>query len=113
MTAVDALYLALTLSPDDWLLRSVLADSLEEAGLLPVAECVRWMVRHRKRPYRASDGDYLWFDAHSIRSRVDPESDVPVEVYRHLTGEVGPWPIHRTYASLRAAEEDFHAAWQR
>jgi hypothetical protein len=112
MTSRDALYLALAQTPDDWLLRAVLADSFEESGQQVVADCVRWMIQHHKRPYRSPDGYFHWFDAHRIRNRVDPESDIPEEIYRHLTGSIGTWAIYRTYDNLRAAEEDFHVAWQ-
>jgi uncharacterized protein (TIGR02996 family) len=113
VSTLEAMFLALAQSPDDWLLRAALADWFEEAGRQPVADCVRWMVRHRKRPYRSRDGHFHWFDAPRTPTLIDPESDIPEEVYRYLTGVAETYVPYRTYESLRAAEEDFHAAWLR
>jgi uncharacterized protein (TIGR02996 family) len=110
MTSLDLLYEGLRQSPDDWQAREVLADWFEEAGQQANADCVRWMVRHRKRPYRSTDGEYHWFNAERVATESDPESDLPEPLYLLLQGREGLEKVFRDYASLRLAEEDFYRA---
>jgi hypothetical protein len=112
MTTPDALYESLVHAQNDWQARSVLADWYEEAGQQHVADAIRWMVLAKKRPYRASDGRYHWFNAGRLTNDTDPESDLPEPVYLALKGTEGLKMNFRNYDSLRAADEDFHQAWQ-
>jgi uncharacterized protein (TIGR02996 family) len=112
MTEPDALYETLSRTPNDWATRAVLADWYEEQGQQPAADCLRWMVRRRKRPYR-SGATFHWFNADCVNTGTDPESDVPGVLYRALRGREGFEKLFRDYDSLRGAEEDFHAAWAR
>jgi uncharacterized protein (TIGR02996 family) len=112
MTTLEALYEALSCSPDDWQARQILADWFEEAGQQAHADSVRWMVRHRKRPYRSLSGTYHWFNADRVTTAGDPESNLPEAIYALMHGSEGLETIIRDYDSLREADEDFYAAWR-
>jgi hypothetical protein len=111
MTSPDTLYATLGKDPNDWPTRSVLADCHEEAGRQQAAECVRWMVLARKRPYRAQAGTYHWFNAAEVTTGTDPESDLPAALYSALRGREGYKGLFRDYPTLREADEDLYAAW--
>jgi uncharacterized protein (TIGR02996 family) len=113
MTTLDQLYASLDQSPDDWEVRSVLGDWLEEAGRQADADAVRWMVERRKRPYRSTTGAYHWFNAARVTTASDPESDVPEVVYQGMQGAEGLESVFRDYDNLRQADEDFYAAWRK
>jgi hypothetical protein len=113
MTTLQMLYESLNQSPDDWQSRSILADWFEDAGQQAFADCVRWMVKRHKRPYRSTSGTYHWFNAARVTTESDPESDIPEVVYRLLQGREGLEMIFRDYEDLPRAEEDFYIAWQR
>lgn len=112
MTTLDTLYESLAQAQNDWQSRSVLGDWYEEAGQQHAAAAIRWMVRVKKRPYRASDGRYHWFNAGRATNDTDPESDLPEPVYVALKGAEGLAMNFRNYDTLRAADEDFHQAWR-
>jgi hypothetical protein len=112
MTTLDTLYEGLARSADDWELRAVLADWFEEAGRQDVADCLRWMVKHRKRPYRSTSGAYHWFNVERVTTASDPASDIPAVVYRLMRGEEGLEMVFRDYDTLKLADEDFYAAWR-
>jgi uncharacterized protein (TIGR02996 family) len=112
MTTPDRLYQHLAAQPDDWATRGVLADWYEEAGEHVPAACLRWMVRRRKRPYTSTNGTFHWFNAPRVTTDNDPESDLPEAVYQFLGEASGLEGVFRTYPSLRAADEDLHAAWR-
>lgn len=113
MSTLDQLYHSLSDQPNDWPTRAVLADWFEEAGQPVVAACLRWMVRHRKRPYPSTRGTSHWFNAPRVTTDNDPESDIPEAVYLELSETAGLDDIFRSYPTLRAADEDFYAAWAR
>jgi hypothetical protein len=113
MTTLQTLYAALHESPDDWQSRAILGDWFEEAGQQNFADCVRWMIDKRKRPYRSTTGTYHWFNAERVTTASDPESDIPEAVYKLLQGREGLETIFRDYKDLPGAEEDFYIAWQR
>ncbi len=112
MTTPDDLYEGLIRSPDDWHLRSVLADWYEDAGQQDVADCLRWMAQHRKRPFPSTEGSYHWFDAARDRTVMDPESTIPEPLYRRLRGKERDNKGFRDYGDLRSADEDFYRAWR-
>jgi hypothetical protein len=112
MTTLDTLYEGLVRSPDDWQLRTVLADWYEEAGQQEVADCLRWMVAQHKRPYKATSGTYHWFNMETATTGADPESDIPGPVYHKMQGREGLERTFRDYDDLRSADEDFYAAWR-
>jgi hypothetical protein len=112
MTTLDMLYQELDQSPDDWLLRAILADWFEEAGQQCCADAVRWMVRAHKRPYHSTSDTYHWFNADRVTTTSDPDSDIPDAIYQLLQGREGLEQIFRDYDTLRQAEEDFYTAWQ-
>jgi uncharacterized protein (TIGR02996 family) len=105
---LNAFFAALTQTPGDWLTRAALADWYEENGLDRTAACVRWMVRHRRRPSINAIGWAFWFNAEYPMPWTEKEAYLPGSLYSALRqGRVGPiW-----YDSLRDAEEDLHAAW--
>jgi uncharacterized protein (TIGR02996 family) len=107
---LESFYEDLSRNPGDWGVRSVMADWCEEHDRTLQAECLRWMLLHRKRPHQGVSGTCSWFNADTIPQGCgDPESDIPGAIYRHLKGQVTC--NHRTYDSVRAAEDDFLAAW--
>ena len=112
MTTPDALYESLVHAQNDWQARSVLADWYEEAGQQDAADAIRWLVRHRKRPFRGSNGTYHWFNEGRKTNDTDPESDLPEPLYLALAGKEGVPQSFRDYDTLRAAHEDFHRAWR-
>ena len=111
MATLESLYEQLTDKPEDWALRNVLADWYEEQGQQAAADSLRWTVRRRKRPYHGSSSIFTWFNADAIGPGLgDPESDLPGALYKHLQGGTES-AHHKSYKSLRAAEEAFQAAW--
>src|SRR5262245_21086062 len=92
-------------SPDDWSLRGVLADWCEDNQQPQRAECLRWMIRQKKRPHKASGGQASWFNADKVQPDLgEPESDLPDALFRRLEGG---WQAanHRTYGDFLQAEE--------
>jgi uncharacterized protein (TIGR02996 family) len=110
MAMLESFYEDLGRNPEDWKVRSVMADWFEDNANPTAAECLRWMIKHKKRPYHGSSGTFTWFNADSIDPGLgDPESDIPGVLYQHLKGQ--ETAHHKTYDKLRTAEEDFVAAW--
>jgi hypothetical protein len=64
-----------------------LADSYEEAGEDDMAAAVRWMVRHRKSPYRCQRTFDWWDHGRGLTppSERGPE-DLPTFVFGRLAG---------------------------
>jgi uncharacterized protein (TIGR02996 family) len=101
----DAFEAALDADPDDWSLRLVYADWLDENGDADLARCQRWMAANRKRPVcrppaflHVADG-WDW--------SLGNES-LMYGIPRHL-GKWMPWPgpsesSYREYPTRRAAE---------
>jgi hypothetical protein len=112
MSTLEAFFADLERDPQDWPLRGVLADWYEDNGRPELAECLRWMIRKRKRPHHRVKGTYVWFnaDANQDLSGDDPESDLPGAVYKRVAGGLEQGG-HKSFPSLRAAEESFQAAW--
>jgi hypothetical protein len=111
MSILDQFLQDLADKPDDWNLRGVVADWAEDNNRPDLAECLRWMIKHNKRPYPSSSGGATWFNAETISTGLgDPESDIPAALFGLLQGgqEVAH---HKSFPSLRAAEESFQAAW--
>lgn len=97
--------------PEDWNIRMVLADWYEDNGRSDLAECLRWVSSHKKRPYHGSSKVFTWFNADRIQPGLgDPESDIPEAVYQLLTGgqEIAD---HKVFPSMHAAEEALQNAW--
>jgi uncharacterized protein (TIGR02996 family) len=108
---LDAFFKELAGNPNDWQVRGVFADWCEDNGRVELAECLRWMVRHKKRPYTGLGKSYTWFNADMVKPGLgDPESDIPGVLFDCLTGGHQACS-HRAFPSLREAEEAFHAAW--
>jgi uncharacterized protein (TIGR02996 family) len=109
---LEAFFEDLAEKPEDWQVRGVFADWCEDNGKPELAECLRWMIRRQKRPYHGSGTSFTWFNADTIRAGMgDPESDLPGRVYDRLSGGTQV-ANHRSYATLREAEEALYAAWE-
>jgi uncharacterized protein (TIGR02996 family) len=111
MSILDQFLNDVAATPEDWSLRGVLADWAEDNNRPQLAECLRWMIRRHKRPYHGSSGGGTWFNADTIAQGLgDPESDIPAAVFMLLEGgnEVAN---HKSFTTLRAAEEAFQLAW--
>src|SRR3954463_12991305 len=94
VTALDALFVALVRTPDDWVARAALADCYEEAGLETAAACLRWMLARRVRPAPSFSGGAYWYNA---------KFDYPKGLDRNA---LLPAPL---FAALRAGEAT--ASW--
>lgn len=118
-TTFDALLDDICREPENWRLRSVLADWLEDEGRGEEAECVRWMARERKRACRQNDGCFEWFGVSGEGMLGDPASDVPVWLWDRLAGgHRTDWSMHNhkgyvRYATRRRAELAILAAWKK
>jgi uncharacterized protein (TIGR02996 family) len=111
-------------SPDDFGLRSILADWCSENGMEDAAECLRWTVEKEKRPRDVLLGEWVWYELESVLAtgiEYDPSpwSNLPAVIFRELgswvtksrTGESGDVGGRKAYKSFRAAEEALWAAW--
>jgi hypothetical protein len=111
MSILDQFLEDMARAPEDWNLRGVVADWAEDNQRPDLAECLRWMVRAHKRPYHGASGGATWFNAETVAEGLgDPESDIPAVLFKLLEDgkEVAN---HKSFPSLRAAEEAFQAAW--
>jgi uncharacterized protein (TIGR02996 family) len=110
MTATDHvrdLAAAVRAAPEDWPLRLVYADALDDAGRHVEAAGQRWQAANEKRPYCGVH----WYDG-TLANDTDGESDLPPEVFVELAGgelrlaepsEVQDW---RDYLTTEDAELD-------
>jgi hypothetical protein len=113
MSILDQFLEDLQKAPEDWSLRGVIADWGEDNNRPELAGCLRWMIRKRKRPYHGASGAATWFNAETVAQDLgDPESDIPAAIFNLLEGgeEVAN---HKSFPSLRAAEEALQAAWKK
>src|SRR5262249_61345683 len=111
MNPLESFREGLVQTPEDWDLRRVVADWCEDNGHAGRADCLRWMSRLKKRPYRGSSGVASWFNADTIDTGLgDPESDIPGAIYVLLEGGTES-ANHKTFPTARAAEESFHTAF--
>ncbi len=99
---------ALDSAPDDWPLRLVYADWLDENGDPELAFAQRWMGQNQKCPgsgysRRANLSSYDWFDGDDYH-KDDPE-DIPHGLFVRLPGGVGyESDPYREYATRSDAE---------
>jgi hypothetical protein len=99
---------------DNWKLRSIIADWFEDQGRMLEAECYRWTVLNRKRPYNSADSgtNYTWFNKDAIVDNLgDPESDIPESLYKHMVGGK-ELANHKSYSSIAEAEQAFIDAYK-
>jgi hypothetical protein len=127
---LDAFHALLDDDPQDWLIRSHLADWYADQGDSVAEDCLRWQAQEKKRPLHRTALDRTalalvrpgqYEGRHDYLEVDDPESDLPQPLFRCLkelryrvtadgpTGE--PYTLVR-YPSRRAAEEDLLAAWR-
>jgi uncharacterized protein (TIGR02996 family) len=112
MSMVDQFLDDLSRNPDDWRLRGVFADWCEDNNELDRADCLRWMVRHKKRPHPGAYGRATWYDADTITVELDPESNIPGAIFELLEGGRAV-ARHQSFPAVRDAEEAFYAAWEK
>jgi hypothetical protein len=115
-TIIDSFFNDLAEHPDEFGLRGIFADWCEdnpELAWANLAECMRWMIRHTKRPWRTVAGRGNWFNAAQVSPGIgDPSSDLPEFVYEYLEG--GRVVLsRREYPTMREAEEAFYEAWKK
>jgi hypothetical protein len=109
---LDALFVALERTPDDWVARAALADCYEEAGLLTTAACLRWMLDRRIRPSLSFGGGAYWFNGgHSYVAYTDRHAYLPGPVFAALSTRPNYDHFAAFYGSPRDAEEDLFAAF--
>ncbi|TMJ00975.1 MAG: hypothetical protein E6G97_18760 [Alphaproteobacteria bacterium] len=98
-------------SPENWGLRGIVADWYEDNQEVHRAECLRWMIQQRKRPYTRADKQATWFNADRISPGLgDPESDIPEAIFKQLEGGK-PAANHITFGNFPEAEEAIQKAW--
>lgn len=68
--------------PEDWTTRLVYADWLEEQGRYAEAECQRWMVRKKRKPFHFIQ--WSWSDKDKAVSADKSPSLLPGRVYKAL-----------------------------
>ncbi len=95
----------------DFVLRSVVADWCEDNEKYKMAEFLRWMITEKKRPMD-EEGTFIWFNKDKILPGMyDEESDLPEALFLKL--KVGVLSAnHRSYKTVKEAEEDLYQAWQ-
>lgn len=97
--------------PKEWVHYLVLADRCEELGYESEAQCLRWCGTEHKCPWQTPGNYHHWYeDGYAL---TDPESNLPIELYQHLTGGLGrgPWRFYVPEHSHRAALYDLLRAW--
>ncbi len=111
----EALRDAIDESPEDWDRRLILADFCEESRDLLEAEFWRWTAKEHKRA-RKSENNYIpyqWYNISSNNNDVDPESDIPKELYKTLkTPEADYW-TYKLYKTNREADDDLLQAYKK
>lgn len=111
MTMLQQFLDELARSPEDWKLRGVMADWCEDNQEAHRAECLRWMIRQRKRPYLKLNTRATWFNADRISPGLgDPESDIPEVLFKQLEGGQSA-ANHLTFGNFHEAEEAIQQAW--
>lgn len=93
----EAMSKGLDEDPNDWSLRAIYADWLEEQGRDGEAAGQRWMIQHKKRPFRpqysgvmtTNGARWWWYNLanrrpHSDGLYEDPWSDLPEDLFRKL-----------------------------
>ncbi len=111
MTILDHFLQDLAKTPSDWDFLGLVADWAEDNDQPYLAECLRWMIRQRKRPNLDVSGTGTWFNAETIPEGLgDPESDVPAVLYKLLEGgnEIAH---HKMFPTVREAEKALLMAW--
>ncbi len=76
--------------PEDWDRYLILADAFEETGDERRARGCRWAHTWKKRPYTLGlNTKYYWYDSDEAATDnlVDPESDLPSDIFRELAGK--------------------------
>jgi uncharacterized protein (TIGR02996 family) len=114
MKDLESLYAALIENMNDVQTRGVLADWYEEYGNHKHAEAIRWMIENNKRPYKnnAIPPIFALFNAETVTTDTDIESNIPPLVFKKLKGgQERIENVFREYPSLKEAEEDFYQAW--
>jgi uncharacterized protein (TIGR02996 family) len=115
-TDIEGMLALIAANPEDWPSYAVTADALEESGDTEGAECLRWAAREGKRAWSILDypSRAVWYAGARVNSDEDPESNLPTELFRALTGH-GAAISHVTlkhYHSPRAALDALLGAWK-
>lgn len=115
---------ALMLNPEDWTLRLVYADYLEEHGFLVNAKGQRWQAENKKTPFHEKLGNvnpttktrdwWVWGNAksHAVGFSDDspgghwikecPLSMIPYHIFKHVQNTLPPvnpkcWTYHKIF----------------
>jgi hypothetical protein len=104
----------LSKNPGDFITRSVFADWCEDNDEPELSECLRWMVKNNKRPYKAEGkNEFAWFNADSITGNLgDTESDIPGKLYTKIQGGKES-ANHKVFPSFEDAENGLYSAWKK
>jgi hypothetical protein len=69
---LDAFHALLDYDPQDWLIRSLLADWYADQGDSMAEDCLRWQAREQKRPLNGGYGlRWRWYDMAEYQGRHD------------------------------------------
>lgn len=111
-TILDKFLEDLCNDPNNWTLRGVIADWAEDNGISELAQCLRWMITNKKRPYHGENNRATWFNAETISQGLgDNSSDIPAILYNALEGGKER-ANHKTFSPRKEAETAFYAAWK-
>jgi uncharacterized protein (TIGR02996 family) len=115
----EALLSALDADRGDVVSQAALADWFDEQGDAQAAECLRWVVRNRRRPghYPAQDtyGSYFWELQEPAPLLNDPPAQLPEALWNAVGDNDEPHPVgsFKSYGSPQAAYRALVAGWKR
>lgn len=101
-------------NPEDWTLRALTADALEDNHQYQEAEAMRYLAAEKKRPYGSdvNPTKRSWFKATEGSNLGDEASDLPEWLYAGLEGGKET-ANHKSYPSPEEAEWALLAAWKK
>lgn len=92
---------------EDWEILGVMADAYLDAGMQDESDCLRWMARECRRPYRNATrpGTWMWQDDYGH------PSGLPTSMYKALSAwKHGSLAVR--YATCDDALSTILAAWK-
>jgi uncharacterized protein (TIGR02996 family) len=101
-------YRLLERNHNDFEVRLVFADWLEEQGMLKEATGMRWQATNRQRAWKSGYDSWHWYNITQIQQTINPlgpESDLPEVLYLQLSRGYCNSPEYRAYHSIEEADD--------